>query len=206
MNPHLPPRTLTDDRQPRHRDWAWGPLALVSALFLLAGFGCRTTAAEEPQGVVAGAVLGGDAESRPLSGASDRTPEPKDAKPSDPREWYITEAAGEWDLPAENDAPIPSTTEDDLAKLPNKDSVIVDCSDNANCELNNQATLLTITSNVKGALVTVDGILVGQEGDTLAIKPGAVEVEVRSPDYKAAKLKVAIKAGEKRQVHIDLTK
>ena len=170
-------------------------LLIVCGLASVVG-GCRTAGGEPAAGSQVAASAAKDA------GAA----EPQVESAVRPANWMEAEGQGDWDLPKNANGAPPTTTDTSDPSLPNKAKLVVDCTDHTDCEQNRKATLLTVTTNAKNALILVDDILIGSEGEPLGIKPGSLNIEVRSPDYPATKLSVVLKPGEKKTVHVDFKK
>ncbi|MEY4630867.1 MAG: hypothetical protein RIQ81_987 [Pseudomonadota bacterium] len=67
-------------------------------------------------------------------------------------------------------------------------------------------TTLSVKSNVPGAIVTQDGIILGPVGSTFEVEPGNLVIEVSAPGYQAKKTRVAARANTPNQVSVNLDK
>ena len=69
-----------------------------------------------------------------------------------------------------------------------------------------KTTYLKINSNVSKASILIEGILAGQSGSLLEVKPGIVEVQLNASGYVSKKARIQIIANRENSVQIDLVK
>lgn len=69
-----------------------------------------------------------------------------------------------------------------------------------------KATRLQVTTNVRGAAILLDGILVGKSGETFEVDPGSVEIEVQASGYHTKKVSTQVKKNRVNTAHVQLQK